>query len=122
LENEWIFKNCVHVPLQSFCFQLISNSRDLLFTKCCCTHRQPIVSLNLCDQIAAIEGNFRHKNLTRKLGGSADAALHRYVSASYLCWQSLKLSPSLSSSPFMFALLTICTRIGVSSPSRASKP
>ena len=31
-------------------------------------------------------------------------------------------SLSLSSRPFMFALFTICTRIGVSSPSRASSP
>lgn len=38
------------------------------------------------------------------------------------CWQLLSESLSLSSSPFMLALFTICTRIGVSSPSRASKP
>lgn len=38
------------------------------------------------------------------------------------CWQLLRESLSLSSSPFMLALFTICTRMGVSSPSRASKP
>lgn len=38
------------------------------------------------------------------------------------CWQLLRESLSLSSSPFILALFTICTRMGVSSPSRASKP
>lgn len=38
------------------------------------------------------------------------------------CWQSVRESLSLSSSPFMLALFTIWTRMGVSSPSRASRP
>lgn len=35
---------------------------------------------------------------------------------------TLLASQSLSSNPLVFALLTICTKIGVSSPSKASKP
>ncbi|TNN79898.1 hypothetical protein EYF80_009935 [Liparis tanakae] len=38
------------------------------------------------------------------------------------CWQSVSESLSLSSSPFMLALFTIWTRIGVNSPSRARRP
>lgn len=39
----------------------------------------------------------------------------------YIFWYLL-LSQSLSNSPFVLALLTICTNIGVNSPSRASSP
>lgn len=39
----------------------------------------------------------------------------------YIFWYLL-LSQSLSNSPFVFALFTIWTRIGVSSPSRARSP
>lgn len=39
----------------------------------------------------------------------------------YMFWYLL-LSQSLSNSPFVFALLTICTRIGVNSPSKANSP
>ena len=47
--------------------------------------------------------------------------LSRFLSMTHMLSRFLE-SESLSSSPFVSADLTICTRIGVSSPSSANRP